>query len=91
MGSTLKKHPLKFIPTMHNNGFVGTDEMEIYDGAATDHGWEFLRKELKNRGYIEGCTLFDVPYDGECATRIPQLNICDRRSSRQSERQVRKR
>lgn len=64
MGSTLKDHHFKSIPTLHNNGFVDPSEMEIYDeNVGTGGGWKKLRETLRDAGYVDGCTLFDVPYD----------------------------
>lgn len=79
MGSTLKEH--QFIPTLSNNGFIDPSKMELYDGLATYNGWDIMRGILKNFGYEEGCTIFDVPYDWRLDVRdvvnkylIPAIN-----------------
>jgi pimeloyl-ACP methyl ester carboxylesterase len=65
MGSTWKKNKIWFVPTLprYSTPAAGDENLIIYDGFATDNGWDALKKELDSRGYEENCTRFDVPYD----------------------------
>ncbi len=62
LGSTWKENKIDLIPTLPPK-LPDIEELEIYDNFITDYGWKKLKDELRSRGYEDGCTLFEVPYD----------------------------
>ncbi|MFZ3137149.1 MAG: alpha/beta fold hydrolase [Thermodesulfovibrionales bacterium] len=68
MGSTWAKAAGKhIIPKLPRDKSLSWNDPDliIFDGSATDYGWDKIKNILTidYDGYIEGCTLFEVPYD----------------------------
>jgi len=65
MGSAWKESRLDIIPTLqrHASPDPGDTKLVLYDSSATGYGWTAVKDELDARGYTDGCTRFDAPFD----------------------------
>ncbi|GIW46008.1 MAG: hypothetical protein KatS3mg077_3290 [Candidatus Binatia bacterium] len=61
-GSTKRNWAGSLVPYISGTG-VRPEELSLFDSSATGGGWARLKEVLKEKGYQEGCTLFEAPYD----------------------------